>query len=183
VRDPFPPPSGPAALALVAGAALLARSLLARGPLAAVVSGFDLVVHEAGHPVFGLLGSRFLMFLGGALGQLALPAAAAAIFGARRQPASFAAALVWIGFNLVDIGTYAADGEARRLPLLGADADGHDWWNMLGMLGLRHRAPLVGGAIGLAGWALQGLAPAWLLGRWLAARLPPEGAGPPPRAG
>jgi hypothetical protein len=158
-------------LALVAGTALLARSELQHGFLAAVVDGFDLVIHEAGHPILGLLGSRFLMFLGGTLAQLALPAAALAAFAARRQPASFAAAAVWLGVNLVNVGRYAADGEARALPLLAPDADSHDWWNMLGMLGLRGHAPAIGGAILAAGWALQLLAPGWALARWLAPRL------------
>ncbi|HET9555049.1 MAG TPA: hypothetical protein VFP50_18935 [Anaeromyxobacteraceae bacterium] len=169
--DRFPPPSGGAALTLVAGTALLARSQVSHGLLAAVVDGFDLVVHEAGHPILGLLGSRFLMFLGGTLAQLALPAAAAVAFRRQGQPASFAAALVWLGVSLVNVGTYAADGEARLLPLLAADADGHDWWNMLGMLGLRHEAPIIGGAIRAAGWALEALAPAWVVAGWLRARL------------
>ncbi len=177
MRDPFPPPSGPAVLALVAGAALLARSELDRGVLAAVVDGFDLVVHEAGHPIFGLLGSRFLMFLGGTLAQLALPAAAAVAFARNRQPASFAAVVVWLGVNLVNVGTYAADAEARALPLLAADADGHDWWNMLGMLGVRAHASSIGGAIAALGWALQAAAPGWSVARWLAARLDGAGSG------
>jgi len=176
VRDPFPPPSGAAVLALVAGAALLTRSSLERGFLAAVVDGFDLVVHEAGHPILGLLGSRFLMFLGGTLAQLALPVAAAAVFAARRQPGAFAAAVVWVGINLVNVGRYAADAEVRVLPLLAADVDAHDWWNMLGMLGLRAHAAGIGGAIAAAGWTLQALGPGWALGRWLAARL--DAAGP-----
>jgi hypothetical protein len=171
MRDPFPTPSGPAVLALVMGAALLARSELQGGLLAAVVDGFDLVVHEAGHPVFGLLGSRFLMFLGGTLAQLAFPVAALVAFAARRQPASFAAAAVWLGVNLVNVGRYAADGDARALPLLAPDADSHDWWNMLGMLGLRGHAPAVGGAIGLLGWTLHLAAPGWALARWIAPRL------------
>lgn len=176
VRDPLPPPSGPALLALLAGTALLARSQLTHGLLAAVVDGFDLVVHEAGHPVLGLLGSRLLMFLGGTILQLALPAAAALAFAARRQPASLAAALVWLGINLVNVGRYAADAEARALPLLAADADAHDWWNVLGALGLRSQAPIIGGAIAAAGWALQAAAPGWVLVRWLSARL--DAAGP-----
>lgn len=171
VRDPFPTPSGPAVLALLAGTALLARSELQHGFLAAVVHGFDLVVHEAGHPLFGLLGSRFLMFLGGTLAQLAFPVAALVGFAARRQPASFAAAAVWLGVNLVDVGRYAADGDARVLPLLAADAGSHDWWNLLGMLGLRGHAPAVGAVIGALGWALHLAAPGWALARWLAPRL------------
>ena len=171
MRLALPAPSGPATLALVAGTALLARSQLTHGFLAAVVDGADLVFHEAGHPIFGLLGPRFLMFLGGTLAQLAAPTAAAIAFAARRQPASMATALVWLGFNLVNVGHYAADGEARLLPLLAVDADAHDWWNMLGMLGVRAHAPSIGGAIAAAGWLLEGAAPAWAVARWLRARL------------
>jgi hypothetical protein len=156
---------------LVAGTALLARSQLTHGWLAAVVDGFDLVVHEAGHPVAGILGLRFLTFLGGTLAQLALPVVAAVVFARRRQPASLAAALVWIGVNLVNIGTYAADAEARALPLLGAGPEGHDWWNMLGMLGLREHATAIGGLVRWAGWALEALAPAWVAAAWLRSRL------------
>jgi hypothetical protein len=171
MRAHFPPSSGPAVLALVLGTALMARSELQHGFLAAVVDGFDLVVHEAGHPIFGLLGSRFLMFLGGTLAQLAFPIAALVAFAARRQPASFAAAAVWLGVNLVNVGRYAADGDARALPLLAPDVDAHDWWNLLGMLGLRGHAPVIGGAVQALGWALHLAAPGWALARWLAPRL------------
>lgn len=162
-------------LALVAGTALLARSQLGHGFLAAVVDGFDLLIHEAGHPILGLLGSRFLMFLGGTLFQLAFPVAAAVAFAARRHPASFAVALVWIGVNLVNVGTYAADAEARALPLLAADADGHDWWNLLGMLGIRASAPALGGALVAIGWTLEAAAPAWAVSRFLSQRLDAAG--------
>ena len=155
----------------MAGTALLARSQLSHGWLAAVVDGFDLVIHEAGHPIAGLLGLRFLTFLGGTLAQLALPVAAAVIFARTRQPASLAAAVVWIGVNLVNVGTYVADAEARALPLLGAGPEGHDWWNMLGMLGVREHAGAIGGLVRAGGWALQALAPAWAAAAWLEARL------------
>ena len=42
-----------------------------------------------------------------------------------------------------------------------ADADAHDWWNMLGMLGLRAHASAIGGTISAVGWGLQAAAPAW----------------------
>ena len=132
-----------AALAIFAG--VLAWSLATRGLLAAVVSGADFVFHEAGHPIFGLFGSRFLMFLGGTLGQLAFPVAAALAFARARRAAPFAVAILWIGFNLVNVGAYAADASARVLPLLAPDEDSHDWWNMLGMLGLRDSCRGIGG--------------------------------------
>ncbi len=144
---------------------LLAWSHLSGGPLAAVVAGADLVFHEAGHPIFGLVGSRFLGYLGGTLGQLAFPVAAAIAFLRRRRTTAVAVAIVWLGFNLVDVGRYAADASDRVLPLLAADEDAHDWWNLLGMLGLRERCEGIGGAIAALGWALWVGAPASLLVR------------------
>src|SRR5512139_1162255 len=60
----LPAPAAWETAAVAAFAAVLAWSHLTRGMLAAVVSGADLVFHEAGHPVLGALGSRFLTYLG-----------------------------------------------------------------------------------------------------------------------
>ena len=170
---PWLPVAGWQVAALAAGAALLGTSMATRGFFAAVVNGADLVFHEAGHPVFGLFGSRLLTALGGALGQLFFPAVAAAVFARRREAASFATALLWTGFNVVDIGRYAADGRVRALPLLAPDVDSHDWWNILGILGLRESAEAIGGAIGAAGYALMAFAPSWLAWRFLRAQRRP----------
>jgi hypothetical protein len=167
----FPPPPGAAVAALLAGAALLARSELTGGVLAAVLNGADLVFHEAGHPILGLLGSRFLMFLGGTLGQLAFPVAAAVTFLRRRQLAPLGVALVWLGFNLVDVGRYMADAEARALPLLTGEPSTHDWWNLLGMLGIREAGPALGWLVGALGWGLQAAAPMCVAAHWLRQRL------------
>lgn len=110
------------------------------------------------------------MFLGGTLAQLAIPSAAAAAFALRRRTAAFAVALVWLAFNLVDVGAYAGDALDRALPLLAADEDAHDWWNLLGMLGVRAHARGIGAAIAGAGWALWAAAPAWAAWRALRAR-------------
>jgi hypothetical protein len=167
----FPPPRGAAVAALLAGLAFLLRSERDHGFLAAVIHGADLVFHEAGHPLFGLLGWRFLMILGGTLLQLTPPLASAVIFWRRRQAASLAVVLVWLGVNLVNVGQYAADAQARALPLVNADADGHDWWNMLGALGLLEQCRAIGATIGALGWTLQLLAPAWAATLWLRRRL------------
>lgn len=166
----LPAPAGWEAAALVAFAGLLAWSHLGRGALAAIVSGADLVFHEAGHAVFGLPGSRALAFLGGTLAQLAIPVAAAAAFALRRRTAPFAVALVWLAFNLVEVGAYAGDAVDRALPLLAADEGQHDWWNLLGMLGVREHARGIGAAIAGAGWTLWAGAPAWAAWRSVAAR-------------
>lgn len=177
LADLLDPPAPWEALALGLFAALLAWSRATRGFLAAAVAGADLVFHEAGHPVFGLLGSRFLTFLGGTIGQLAFPVAAALGFLRRRRAAPFALMVVWLGFNLVDVGTYAADAMARALPLLAPDQGSHDWWNMLGMLGVREHCRGIGGTIQALGWLLWIGAPAWTLLGWLRNRR--SAAGPP----
>ncbi len=166
----FAAPSGAAVAALAAGTALLLWSELTNGFLARIVDGADLLFHEAGHPIFGVFGWRFLTYLGGTLGQLAFPAVAAAIFALRRRPVSLGAAIVWIGLNLVNIGRYAADGQARLLPILAADASEHDWWNLLGMLHVRPHAPAIGGVIMAAGWLAQVIAPAWTASIWYRGR-------------
>lgn len=163
----LPPPAGWEAAALALGTLLLVWSERTSGALAAVVAGADLAFHEAGHPLFGILGVRPLTILGGTLAQLAIPAIAAAVFAARGRTAPFGAMLVWIGVNLVNVGIYAADAERRVLPLTTPDPDGHDWWNLLGMLGVRGHADAIGGTIAFAGWTLQLLAPAWIARRWL----------------
>jgi hypothetical protein len=166
----LPAPAAWEAAGVALLAAVLAWSHATRGVLAAIVSGADLVFHEAGHPILGLLGSRFLMYLGGTIAQLAIPSAAAFAFVRARRTSACAVALVWIGFNLVDVGTYAADAMDRALPLLAPDQDAHDWWNLLGILGVREHCRGIGGAIRGAGWALWAGAPAWCGWRWLRAR-------------
>jgi hypothetical protein len=177
-RDPapFPPPFGAQVLALAAGSALLARSQVSHGTFAHVVASADLVFHEAGHVLLGLLGVRFITLLGGTLGQLAFPVVAGLAFAARRRTIAAATVTVWLGVNLVDVGTYAADAEARVLPLLAPDRNAHDWWQMLGMLGVRSRCEAIGGLFQAAGWALWGAAPAWAAALWSGAR-PSRAAG------
>jgi hypothetical protein len=166
----FPAPPAWEAIGVAAFAALLLWSFRTRGFLAAALAGADLVFHEAGHPIFGILGSRFLMFLGGTLGQLAFPVAAAVGFARARRAAPFALMILWLGFNLVDVGRYAGDAQARVLPLLAPDEDSHDWWNMLGMLGVREHARAIGGTISALGWIAWAAAPAWVLWRALRER-------------
>jgi hypothetical protein len=169
-RERLPPPAAWQVAAVAAFALVLAASRARHGLLATILSGADLVFHEAGHPILGVLGSPLLTYLGGTLAQLAVPAAAAAAFARGRRTAAFVVALVWLAFNLVEVGAYAADAMDRALPLLAADADAHDWWNILGSLGVREHCRGVGAAIAGAGWTLWAAAPAWATWRWLRAR-------------
>ena len=60
--------------------------------------------------------------------------------------------LLWLGHNFINSSVYAADARARVLPLLGGDRAGHDWANMLGMLGLLDYDQIVGGFFYVLAW-------------------------------
>lgn len=108
-----------------------------------VLDGFTLVVHEAGHFFFHFFG-RFMMFAGGSLLQVLLPCVFVFSFYRHDYRLGTQFSLLWLGQSLVSLSIYAADGKKRILPLLGDNLDGHDWHNMLSMLGLVEMAPLFG---------------------------------------
>lgn len=101
-----------------------------------LVSGFTIWMHEAGHIYFRFFGN-FMMYFGGTLNELLFPALLAYWAHRQRFAVLRALAVTWIGLNLMDISHYIGDARAMKLRLLGAgDTRGHDWNNMLGMLGL-----------------------------------------------
>jgi hypothetical protein len=127
-----------------------AAVLLAYGIALAVSPGtyrwldrVDLIFHEAGHVIFMPLGS-FLCVLGGTLMQLIAPASFVVYFSLRRSYYSAAAVLFWLGQSFFNISVYARDAQARVLPLLTGDEDTHDWYNLLGDLGLLRHDQAIG---------------------------------------
>jgi hypothetical protein len=99
----------------------------------------NLPFHEAGHIIFMLFG-RFIMFLGGTLGQLIMPLVCmCALLVTTRNTLGASASLWWLGENFMDIAPYINDARALRLILIGGvtgrEVDGHDWENILGTLG------------------------------------------------
>jgi len=99
----------------------------------------NLPFHEAGHIIFIPFG-RFMMFLGGTLGQLLIPfICMCALLITTRNTFGASASLWWLGQNFMDIAPYINDARALRLILIGGvtgrEVDGHDWANILGTLG------------------------------------------------
>lgn len=94
----------------------------------------NLLFHEAGHPIYGLLSTRLAVY-GGTLGQLTFPAVLAISFYRKAQPIPFASCCIWFFENLLNIARYLADARAQLLPLVGGGE--HDWteiltrWNLL----------------------------------------------------
>lgn len=100
----------------------------------------NLPFHEAGHVIFMPFG-RFMTILGGTLGQILMPMICLGTFLVKtRDPFGAAVALWWTAESMMDIAPYINDARALDLMLIGGvtgkETDGHDWNNILTMLGL-----------------------------------------------
>ena len=123
-----------------------------------VVHAFDLIIHEAGHFFFRFFG-RFMEIAGGSLLQLLMPALFVyqGVYWSNKLGTQLA--LLLLGQNFVDVSIYAADAQARALPLIGnLGPESHDWHNLLVMTGLLEHTALIAGAIyacAFVCWALM----------------------------
>lgn len=103
----------------------------------------NLVIHEAGHFFFILFG-KFIYTLGGTLMQIILPSIIIWYFFSNRYRTGMQVFLFWLGHNFINISVYAADAQAKKLPLLGGSKVYHDWHYMLGELSILQYDALVG---------------------------------------
>jgi len=137
----------------------------------------NLVFHEGGHAVFGVLGWQFLTVLGGSAMQLLIPAACLVHLYLRRSRVGVLLCVAWLGQNLIDLAFYIADAKQQALILItgtsGTEGSFHDWAYLLDVFGMRRHAVGLGQAAFFAGcFALSwpafyaaGLAGRRLLGR------------------
>lgn len=96
------------------------------------VDTFLLIVHEAGHTFFSLLGIRVITIVGGSLLQILLPFTILGYFWINRKKIGIQLSLALLGFSWLDVAIYASDGSARQLPLIGGlGKESHDWYNLL----------------------------------------------------
>ncbi len=100
----------------------------------------NLIFHEAGHTIFRFFG-KFIMTLGGSLGQLLVPLICMTAFLFRTRD-TFAASVSfwWLGENFIDMAPYINDARSLTLILLGGVTgrdvtDYHDWEYILRKLG------------------------------------------------
>ena len=106
-----------------------------------IVSSINILFHEAGHFLFSFFG-RFIMVLGGTLGELLMPAIFLGYFTIHRQIPGQVFAWWWLSVAFYDVAIYMADARVRVLPLLGGQ-DGHDWAYLFGRLGLLNQDILI----------------------------------------
>lgn len=163
---PWKPVSTPAFGGLSALFALVAGAwLLSPEGWVPILDSANLAFHEAGHPLFGLLGETAGLY-GGTWMQLFVPLAVLGSAWLRREAGGAAAAAFWLSQSLLNVARYVADAREQALPLVGGGE--HDWAAILGRWGLlaadRRLAGILtflGLAGGLAAWS-------WLTWRWRA---------------
>ena len=120
--------------------------------LYSMLDTFTLVTHEAGHFFFHFFG-RFLGLAGGTLLQLLVPVLLVAHFLVHDYRLGTQLALLWLGQSCNSVSIYAADARKRILPLLGDNLEGHDWHNMLSMLGVLEWDHAIGMSFQVLCWA------------------------------
>jgi hypothetical protein len=129
-----------------------------------VVDHANLVFHEAGHVIFGILGGTLGLY-GGTLGQLAIPLIVGATFWKQRDAVSTAIAGVWFFQNFLNIARYMADARAQLLPLVGGGD--HDWTNIFSRWGALASDTAIANVVAAAGWLGMMVVWGWLVWRWL----------------
>lgn len=100
-----------------------------------LIDNADLAIHEAGHVFFMLFG-KYVYTLGGTLMQVIIPSIIALYFFRNFYRTGVQFSLLWLGQNFINISVYAADAQARRLPLLGGNSVYHDWNYLLSEIGI-----------------------------------------------
>jgi hypothetical protein len=114
------------------------------------IDGVNLIFHEAGHIIFGIFGN-FVFIAGGSIFQVLVPLICSATLAYQYQYFSASLVLFWVGESIINVSIYAGDAIVMRLELLGGDNVGHDWHNMLSMLGLLSYTDIIAGIIYWAG--------------------------------
>jgi hypothetical protein len=93
----------------------------------------DLPIHETGHLLFRPFG-EFMMFAGGTIFQIVMPAVFVGYFVWKEKYYSAAIVLFWVGQSFLNIHIYASDAVQMVLPLVGGGE--HDWNYLLTQTGL-----------------------------------------------
>lgn len=109
------------------------------------MNSVSLIFHEAGHIIFSFFG-HFIHILGGTLAEIGVPLIVIIHFLLQRQWYSVGFGFWWLSIAFWSVSVYASDAQAQILPLLGGDSAGHDWANILGMLGILHYDIVIGKA-------------------------------------
>ena len=105
------------------------------------VDGVNLLIHEAGHFIFGAA-PETVAVAGGTILQLLFPLLFMWSFWRRDSMFEAAVCGVWASESLMYTARYLGDAQAQELPLIGGHI--HDWNYLLGRAGLLEHASGLG---------------------------------------
>ncbi len=166
-REPWQPVSRGALIAWTVCYALFLGYALRNRDGFLLVDNANLVVHEAGHALFGWFGPTLGLW-GGTILQLLVPLLLAASFAYKRQTAAAAFCMFVFFENFLYVATYMADARLQQLDLVslgGGDAPvEHDWYLMLTQLGLLQQDKTIAGVVRVLGYVGMLACVGWL---WL----------------
>ena len=127
----------------------------------------NLIVHEAGHLLFGWFGATLGLW-GGTLLELLVPLALAVYFALQRHSSGTAFAVFFFFENFLYIAAYMADARTQTLPLVTVGdpaAGGHDWFLIFSRWGVLQYDTSIGGVTMALGWIGMLATVAWLVKR------------------
>lgn len=120
-----------------------------------VMDNLTLIIHEAGHTIFGIFGWRFLTVLGGTLLQMLIPFVLFIVSWRSRKIFASQASLYWLGFAWLDSAAYSADAYNQDLPLIGnLPKSSHDFLNILSDLNILNHYMTVAWVIFVIGFLI-----------------------------
>lgn len=125
-----------------------------------LLDGANLLIHEAGHPLLGLLVPSWNVY-GGTIFQLVLPWLFSWRFYQQGEVAGQAFGWLWLAENLLNIARYMADARQQQLPLVGGGM--HDWYEILSRWGLLDYDEYLAKCLRLVALLLMGYVCFWLL--------------------
>ncbi len=167
LEEEWQPVGKPALVAWLVFYGLFLLHVLADDDGFLLIDHVNLIVHEAGHLLFGWLGATLGLW-GGTLLELLVPLALVAYFTFHRQTTGAAFAAFFFFENFLYIATYMADARVQMLPLVTVgdpSLGGHDWFQIFASLGLLPHDTLIAGWTRALGWVGMLASMAWLVKR------------------
>lgn len=116
--------------------------IINKGEFIFVLDHLNLLFHEGGHGIFSFFG-KFIYTLGGTLMQIIIPSLFIFYFFINHQKIRIQISLIYLAENLMNIGVYASDARAQKLPLIGKGTY-HDWTYLLGKINLLEYDQFIG---------------------------------------
>lgn len=116
-----------------------------------ILDSFNLLMHEAGHWIFGIFGET-IGILGGSLTQILIPLIFIVYFFLfQMQMFSASVLLFWLSQNILNVARYVGDAVVMQLPLIGGESVIHDWNFLFVKYGLLHNTDSIANGIKMIG--------------------------------